>query len=341
MVGQYHAERLLLGFTRLAHDFRLLYNEDRESFRSRLASELAPQLTRLRKGYNALRNALDYQLPQRGALPPPWLLRVWGEMTLAAYGIGYLLLRLTERHGSGGPGMYQHNDTLYLWDHLKWLNEREGLISPHRGCVGDDRGKMAGDRQIFSSAPAISPGAASNDFSYLNFIIRALEPLSDDLSTSKGRGSDDLTEGQSDGQADGMPMLLRISARLAQFCTNKEVVETPLQLRMMLINSWSETKFLTRWSRATRLATMHRGNILRIELEEPAMIRWSCGKDQTEIWTNVLTRDAGHGMHAADLPTAHLDIGQVVLFTFRWQRYREGRWEHDSVDNGFYTVTVS
>ena len=65
------------------------------------------------------------------------------------------------------------------------------------------------------------------------------------------------------------------------------------------------------------------GKTLRLAVQAPAMVHWSNDGWQTVHDNN--TRDTGLGIHIADLPTAQLDPGHTVVFTFFWPRPQ--RWE--------------
>ncbi len=77
------------------------------------------------------------------------------------------------------------------------------------------------------------------------------------------------------------------------------------------------------WRFNNKIRTAQAGKQLRVELLSPAVIHWS-----TDGWRTVRdspTRDTGLGVHVADLPTADLDAGTTILFTFFWPGAR--RWE--------------
>ncbi len=66
------------------------------------------------------------------------------------------------------------------------------------------------------------------------------------------------------------------------------------------------------WRPEHRRRSMPVGKVLRVELPEPAVIRWNAGGR----WggRDVPTRDSGLGVHHADLPTAGLAPGDAVRF---------------------------
>jgi len=73
------------------------------------------------------------------------------------------------------------------------------------------------------------------------------------------------------------------------------------------------------------------GKTLRVELREPAVVHWGINGWQSPC--DAATRDTALGVHLIDLPTADLDRGTVIDFTFYWSN--QERWE--GVD---YSVVV-
>jgi glucoamylase len=61
----------------------------------------------------------------------------------------------------------------------------------------------------------------------------------------------------------------------------------------------------------------------------PAVIRFS-----TDNWSTsqeLSTQDTGTGVHIADLPTAKMNCGDVLCFTFCWPQAAD-RWEGRNFD---------
>jgi hypothetical protein len=117
MTAQYHAERLTL-------DLAKLKKID--------SSKLPGQLTRLRRGYNAIRTGLDYTLPNSDKhIRSHWLARAWVEMTLAAYvlGIEHLKAQAQRSKEEGDRTVLDLSQvSKYVESQIKWLNLREGLM---------------------------------------------------------------------------------------------------------------------------------------------------------------------------------------------------------------------
>jgi glucoamylase len=77
------------------------------------------------------------------------------------------------------------------------------------------------------------------------------------------------------------------------------------------------------WRFNHKLRFMPAGKILRLETLAPAVIHWS--GDNWQTINDVTTKDAGLGIHFADLATETLAQGNQVTFTFYWPD--AGHWE--------------
>jgi glucoamylase len=71
------------------------------------------------------------------------------------------------------------------------------------------------------------------------------------------------------------------------------------------------------WRIDHRRGTMPAGKVLRVELTEPAVVRW--GLDDGAGGGEVPTADSGLGVFYADLPTEGLPPGAPVRFTIAWE----------------------
>ena len=75
------------------------------------------------------------------------------------------------------------------------------------------------------------------------------------------------------------------------------------------------------------------GDVLRVEVLAPALVRWS--GDHWETTHEVKTCDTGLGIHVADLDTKDLvKTGRMLAFTFYWPG--ANRWEGND-----FTMTVA
>lgn len=68
---------------------------------------------------------------------------------------------------------------------------------------------------------------------------------------------------------------------------------------------------------------MPAGQMLRIELTEPATVRWTTDNWKSNSDTATTTIDLG--LHIVELPSQGLARGQEIEFT--WQRHRDGGWQ--------------
>jgi glucoamylase len=74
------------------------------------------------------------------------------------------------------------------------------------------------------------------------------------------------------------------------------------------------------------------GKRLRIELPRPALVHWST--DNWETAKDLPSRDTALGLHVVDLPTAHLQPEEQVVFTVYWTL--DEHWEGSN-----FLVTIS
>jgi glucoamylase len=77
------------------------------------------------------------------------------------------------------------------------------------------------------------------------------------------------------------------------------------------------------WRFTCRPPALSPGQTLRVETMTPAQVRWSADNWQTHC--DETAQDTGLGVYAVDLPTAALQPGQSVSFTFFWPE--AGHWE--------------
>jgi glucoamylase len=77
------------------------------------------------------------------------------------------------------------------------------------------------------------------------------------------------------------------------------------------------------WRIASPVTTMPAGRLLRLELLEPASVRWTA--DNWQSWRDDATLDRGLGVHVLDLPVRDLPAGTMIAFTMFWTG--ANRWE--------------
>ena len=68
---------------------------------------------------------------------------------------------------------------------------------------------------------------------------------------------------------------------------------------------------------------LRQGCVLRLDLHEPARVRWSA--DDWATCTDTESHEIARGLHVAELPTDALAAGSAVHFTFYWPD--AARWE--------------
>ncbi len=84
----------------------------------------------------------------------------------------------------------------------------------------------------------------------------------------------------------------------------------------------SDPRDCTVWRFDNRFSVLPSGKVLRFEVPVPAIVRWTTDNWDTVHDTRTLPLQS---MWVADVPTASLDSGARVQFTFYWPEV--GRWE--------------
>jgi glucoamylase len=79
------------------------------------------------------------------------------------------------------------------------------------------------------------------------------------------------------------------------------------------------------WRFDHRRRAISAGEVLRVEVLQPAVVLWRTGRDPSP--REVATRDTGLGLHVADLATKALKAGDALRFSFRWPE--DGRKERE------------
>jgi len=110
--------------------------------------------------------------------------------------------------------------------------------------------------------------------------------------------------------------------KLVRSLADGKVFDMPPQARERYLVSKVRPR-LAAWRFNNKVRRMARGRILRIETLAPAVVHWTA--DGWGTARDDATADSGLGVHHADLPTAGLEPGSSVLFTFWWPG--ASRWE--------------
>ena len=85
------------------------------------------------------------------------------------------------------------------------------------------------------------------------------------------------------------------------------------------------------WRERWRRTSLPSGQVLRVELTAPAIVRWT--DDEWRSQADLATVTVGLGLHTVELPTQALLRGRKVEFT--WRREDTGEWRGEN-----YSVTV-
>jgi len=77
-----------------------------------------------------------------------------------------------------------------------------------------------------------------------------------------------------------------------------------------------------------KIKNVVRGRRLRLELPEPAKVRWS--SDNWRVVNDMATTATAFGTHICDLPTQNLRIDETVVFTMYWSD--RNTWEGENFE---------
>jgi len=110
--------------------------------------------------------------------------------------------------------------------------------------------------------------------------------------------------------------------KLSRSLQDGYVFDMPQQSAERYLNKNVRSPFVI-WRFNHKCRTIPAGKNLRIELLAEAIIHWSSNELKEVIETK--TRDAGIGIHLADIPTSSLKTGEQIHFTFFWSE--ANHWE--------------
>jgi len=141
----------------------------------------------------------------------------------------------------------------------------------------------------------------------------------------------ELFFGRPSGSA--MPLVWAHSeyVKLRRSLRDGRVFDTPPQT-VQRYQAEKRRSFYAVWRPNHKIRTMRAGQMLRVEVLQPAVVHWS--SDSWATGQDAGTRDTGLGVHNADLTTKELAAGGRVLFTIYWS----GRSAWEGID---YSVDIS
>jgi glucoamylase len=131
----------------------------------------------------------------------------------------------------------------------------------------------------------------------------------------------ELVRGQPSGSA--MPLVWAHAehVKLCRSLSDGVVFDTPPQTVRRYIVDKTRPRCAV-WRADIPVSAISAGQVLRIDMLEPALLHWS-----RDNWANVadtMTHDTGLGLHVVEIPTAGLSAGTRILFTWRIQA--SGAW---------------
>ena len=130
----------------------------------------------------------------------------------------------------------------------------------------------------------------------------------------------ELEPGRPSGSA--MPLVWAHSEhiKLLRSLADGQVFDMPPQTRERYLERKTYPRVQV-WRPGFRTSRLPVGRALRLDLPEPATVRWTT--DGGATWRNAATLDTGLGFHAAELSAEHLTPGTEIVF--RWAEGEEAR----------------
>jgi glucoamylase len=105
------------------------------------------------------------------------------------------------------------------------------------------------------------------------------------------------------------------------------VFDMPPQASKRYIRNKQEPRVQS-WRVNAKIKNVVRGRRLRLELPEPAKVRWS--SNNWRVVNDMATTATGFGTHICDLPTQNLRIDETVVFTMYWSDRKT--WEGENFE---------
>lgn len=201
--------------------------------------------------------------------------------------MGYLLVQLAQKYEKISPGTQELNDALYVWNYLVWTNQRE----------------------LLARDPAWRSHSQDGHDTF-DFALNWWKPDVALVARASGFGRQRMKKSSA---------LIEVAQTLKAHCDSGGSSESCLPLRQMLIDEAAETEFVYIWQRAQPIPDIPHGAMLRIEVNQPAIVEWDVKEGAELAPQRVFTHDAGHNIHAVDLPTNSCPVASTIRFRFCWR----------------------
>jgi glucoamylase len=212
-----------------------------------------------------------------------------------------------------GPSWYRYNDDGYG-------EHSDG--TPYDGTgIGRPWPLLAGERAHYELAAGNLKGARE--------LLESLEGssngsrlLPEQVWDRGDIGDRELFFGQPSGSACPLVWAHAEYVKLVRSLKEGRIFDQPPQT-VKRYQSARRTATTWEWRFNNKCRIVPAGKTLRIAVQAPVMVHWS--QDGWQTAHDLAATDTDLGIYIADLPTASMDAGHTVVFTFYWPR--ANRWE--------------
>ncbi|MEO7315447.1 MAG: glycoside hydrolase family 15 protein [Ginsengibacter sp.] len=117
--------------------------------------------------------------------------------------------------------------------------------------------------------------------------------------------------------------------KLCSSIKNKEISDIPYYTRERYITHNTRSPFSV-WRFSNQIKSISNQKILRIEVMESALIKWT--DDNWQTYQQTKTRNTGLGIYLADIPSKN-KYSEKIIFTFYWEKGMD--WENNNFEVNF------
>lgn len=170
---------------------------------------------------------------------------------------------------------------------------------------------------------------ATGNYAYAEELLKTMENFANETGLFPEQiwdAADIPEKGLYFGKASGsaMPLVWAHSEyiKLCRSLRSKKIFDMPSQTAERYLNKKTDSGIII-WTFNNQYKYIPTGKTLRVQCLTSALVKWT--SDDWATHHEVQTLDSGVGIHFADLPTAELESGKKISYTFYW--HEASVWE--------------